>query len=418
MTAKFAIYSLIIIASIGLVIGFVLTNQIRAQLFHEHLTRALAIQHAVVSGHVEASDFAPGSKRLAEPGFDRFIREHALSKDLVFLRIVRRNGTVLYSNNRGTIGKRLTSEEDAKEALEARVTYKVQPHLADRAGSGPLLDIYSPVRFKGRIVGAFEAYFSLKPLYAQERTLILSMISLLTGGLTLLWLALFGLVRGASATIERQNIGLQRLSDGLARSLDQLSKNYLGTMESLAQAVEARDPYTGGHSHRLESLSIAMARQLKLSEDQAARLEQAGELHDIGKIGIPEAILTKPGTLNPDEWGTMKQHPVMGAEIISRVPFLKDVSIIVRHHHEHFDGSGYPDGLVGENIPFEARVLEVLDAFDAMISDRPYRRALPVGEALRRLKEASGSQFDPSIVEAFLSLYNQRTDLFGQSKAA
>jgi HD-GYP domain-containing protein (c-di-GMP phosphodiesterase class II) len=248
--------------------------------------------------------------------------------------------------------------------------------------------------------------------------MIISVISLLAGGLGLLWLSLYGMVRGASVTIERQNIGLQRLSDNLSYSLDQLLKNYMGTMESLAGAVEARDPYTGGHSRRVEGLSTAMSRQLKLSEDQALRLERAGELHDIGKIGIPETILTKPATLNPDEWGVMKEHPVLGAELIERVPFLVDVAPIVRHHHEHFDGSGYPDGLAGSAIPMEARILAIIDAFDAMISSRPYRDALEPSEAVRRLKRGSGTQFDPIVVEAFIVLYDRRQDLFKDLEAA
>ncbi|MDP1809307.1 MAG: HD domain-containing phosphohydrolase [Actinomycetota bacterium] len=418
LTAKFAIYSLLVIASIGLVIDFVLTNQIRAQLFDEYVTRALAIQRAVVSHHVKPSDFAPGSKRLAGPDFDHFVSKNMISKDLVFVRIVRRDSTVLYSNDRGTIGTRLTSKKDFEEALGGRIIYKEESHPADRAGAGPLLDMYSPIKFNGRTVGAFETYFSLQPLYARQRAMLLTVASLLAGGLGLLWLVLYGMVRNASIMIERQNVGLRRLSDSLSGSLDQTLKNYLGTMESLAQAVEARDPYTSGHSHRMEGLSSAIARQLKLSEEQAVRLDRAGELHDIGKIGIPEAILSKPETLTPEEWGIMKKHPVIGAEIISQIPFLKDVAPIVRHHHEHYDGSGYPDGWRGEAIPFEARALAVLDAFDTMISDRPYRHALPVEEALRRLMEASGTQFDPTVVEAFLTLYDRRPKLFRRLNAA
>lgn len=418
LTAKFAIYSLIIIGSIGLVIGSVLTNQIRAQLFRNYVTRALAIQHAVVSHRVNPSDFAPGQKRLAGPDFDRFVRKHVLSKDLVFMRIVKSDGTVLYSNSRDTIGKRLTSKEDVEEALGREITYKEEPQLADRPNSGPLLDMYSPIKFNGRTVGAFEVYYSLQPLYAQQREMLLTVAFLLAGGLGLLWLALFGMVRSASITIEKQHHSLRRLSDGLSGSLDQTLQNYLGTMESLAQAVEARDPYTSGHSHRIEDLTTAIARQLKLSEEQAVRLERAGELHDIGKIGIPESILGKPGTLTPAEWQIMKKHPVIGAEIIGQIPFLKDVAPIVRHHHERYDGRGYPDGLKEEAIPLEARGLAVLDAFDAMISDRPYRQALPVGEALRRLLEASGTQFDPSIVEAFVALHDRRPEFFRRLNAA
>jgi len=410
LTAKFGVYSLLVITATGIATGAVLIGQVRAQLFQDYVTRALAIQRAVVSHHVEVSDFKPGAQRLASGDFDRFVKESVVSKDFVFLRIIRRDGTVLYSNNRAVIGERLPIKTGLKTALSGRVDAEAE-HLTERPKSPLLLEMYSPIKREGRVIGAFEAYFSLQPLYRRQREIIADIVALLAGGSALLWLTLFGLARGASVTIERQNAGLHRLSDHLGESLDKLEKNYLGTMESLARAVEARDPYTGGHSHRIESLCSAVARKLGLTAEEHRRLDRAGELHDIGKIGIPEAILTKPGALNPDEWGVMKKHPLVSADIIGRVPFLRHVAPIVRHHHEHFDGSGYPDGLTGAEIPLESRILSVIDAFDAMTSDRPYRKAFSQRRAFAILEENKGTQFDPSVVDSFVELLRERPDL-------
>ncbi len=417
LATKFGILSFVVIAAVGIIIGVVLTNQIKAQLFNDYIARAFAIQRAVVSHHVSKSDFKEGSARLSRPGFNNFVTGSVISKDLVFMRIIDSDGKILYSNNREVIGKKLPIRTGLKMALNGQVDAEVET-LTERPGSELFLELYSPIKFSGRVVGAFEAYYSLVPLYQRQRTILLYTALLLAGGLGFLWLSLFGLVISASNTIGRQNRRLLRLTDSLSTSLDDLQKNYLGTMESLAQAVEARDPYTSGHSHRMEDLSAAISRQLNLSAEEHQRMERASELHDIGKIGIPEAILTKPGELNPDEWGIMKKHPLVGAEIVERVPFLRGLAPIIRHHHEYYDGRGYPTGLAKEGIPYEARILAVIDAFDAMTSDRPYRKALAPQQAVAILEEMQGSQFDPRVVQAFLALVRRRPDLLAREEAA
>ncbi len=192
----------------------------------------------------------------------------------------------------------------------------------------------------------------------------------------------------------------------------------MGTMESLSLAVESRDPATGKHSERLDGLITDLSDKLGLNDEEDRRLTRAGALHDIGKIGIPGSILGKPGPLTKKEWKIMQDHPDIGSAIVALIPFLKDIAPIIKHHHEHFNGDGYPDHLAGEDIPIESRILLVADAYDAMTSNRPYRLALSHEESMARLVEGKGTQFDPEVVDAFLVLVSERPDLFEYRKVA
>ncbi len=174
----------------------------------------------------------------------------------------------------------------------------------------------------------------------------------------------------------------------------------MATVEALAAAVDAKDPYTRGHSQRVSAYAAAVAYALGLSAGEVARVRLAGLLHDVGKIGVPDAILTKPAPLSGAEFEVIRRHAEIGERLLAAAPFLRDVLPAVRHHHERWDGGGYPDGLVGATIPRDAAILMVADSFDAMTSSRTYRPALPLREACRRLREGSGTQFDARIVAA------------------
>ncbi len=177
---------------------------------------------------------------------------------------------------------------------------------------------------------------------------------------------------------------------------------YKSTIKALAAAIDAKDPYTCGHSQRVMEYALLQGRSLSFSDDNLAVLEYGGILHDVGKIGIADTILSKPGSLTEEEWTAIRQHPSIGANILKDIPFLEKVSQLVRHHHERYDGHGYPDGLSGEGIPMGARVLAVADAFDTMTTARSYRAALTVEYALAELRRCCGSQFCPVAVEAFI----------------
>src|SRR4051812_26462115 len=200
-------------------------------------------------------------------------------------------------------------------------------------------------------------------------------------------------LRKAAETIRQQNVSLEQ-----ANRL--LKERSTAAMESLSATVDARDAYTAGHSRRVQQLALAIGRELGLSQAELDLLGHAALFHDIGKLAIPDSILLKPASLTPDEWALMQRHADEGARIIDRLGFLQDAVPAIRHHHERFDGTGYPDGLAGEEIPLGARIIHVADALDSMLTTRIYRAARPADEALDELRRGSGSQFCPRCVTA------------------
>lgn len=197
----------------------------------------------------------------------------------------------------------------------------------------------------------------------------------------------------------------------LTALMEELRTDYLSIVETLALVVEAKDQYTAGHLERCKRYGIALANQIDPSM-VSPQLQYGFLLHDVGKIGIPEAILGKPGPLTPDEMAIMRTHPLIGVQIVAPMHRVLDRSTVqvIRHHHERFDGQGYPDGLAGEAIPLSARIFSVVDAFDAMTTNRSYRSALGAGEAMERLRLAAGEQFDPEVVTEFEILLDRGID--------
>ncbi|MDD5015802.1 MAG: HD domain-containing protein, partial [Atribacterota bacterium] len=189
-----------------------------------------------------------------------------------------------------------------------------------------------------------------------------------------------------------------------ARLYQKIQDSYFEIVKALAQAIEAKDPYTHGHSERVMQYAVQIAQKLGLSEEEIDSLRYAAILHDIGKIGVRGIILNNPNGLSGEEYDEIKKHPLVGEGIIKPIELLQPIRPLIRHHHEWYNGKGYPDGLFGENIPLGARILAVTDAYDAMESDRPYRKALTKETALQELKRGSGTQFDPKIVELLLEI--------------
>ncbi len=183
---------------------------------------------------------------------------------------------------------------------------------------------------------------------------------------------------------------------------EKVNDTYMGAVKALAEAVDERDHYTKTHSENVTKYAIAIAKELELSKKGIEDIQRASQLHDIGKIGIHDYVLNKEGKLTDEEWKEIKLHPSKAVKILEPLHFLSEIIGIIRHHHERYDGGGYPDNRRGENIPYGARIIAVADSFDAMTTDRPYRKALSENKAINELKKGSGSQYDPHIVETFL----------------
>lgn len=197
----------------------------------------------------------------------------------------------------------------------------------------------------------------------------------------------------SQAAVQIENAALYR----------ELKDAFYTMVYTLAETIEMRDPYTGNHTKRVMEYSLALGRTLGLSEQELSRLELAAVLHDIGKIGVRDNVLLKQSKLSDDEFREIMQHTVYGEEIISRIPQLSEIVSGVKHHHERYDGRGYPDGIAGDEIDITAKIIAVADSFDAMTTDRPYRRGFAFEEAFEELRRNAGSQFDPVVVEAFFA---------------
>ena len=253
--------------------------------------------------------------------------------------------------------------------------YEFWRHVASVQGYSALIAL--PLLSKGESIGVICIYFAEPREFKQDE------IELLT-------------TASNEAAIAIEN----------ARIYENLEDAFVGTIRSLAEAIDAKDTYTRGHSEQVSLYAEAIARGLGLNGDELQTIRYAGYLHDVGKIGIPDAILSKPGKLTVEEFGVIKKHPILSERILKPVNFPYPVQSIVRHHHERYDGKGYPDHLAGEEIPLGARILFVADAFEAMTSDRPYRKALSNQMAIDELQRNMGTQFDEKIVTVFSRIIN------------
>jgi len=242
--------------------------------------------------------------------------------------------------------------------------------------------IACPLRFKGKVIGVLEVLNKKGDLSFNEHDVEL--------------LEAVG------------NLAVNAIEN--ARLYENISKLYLSTVKVLSAAMDAKDQYTHGHSERVALYSTSIAKKLGFSEKHIESLNFAALLHDIGKIGVRDAILCKPGKLTDEEYAIMKMHPVRSADILQKIDFFKNILPWVKHHHERYDGRGYPDGLKEEEIPLEARIIAVADAFDAMTSHRAYRKGLPLEVALQEIERCSGSQFDPKIAKAFIEVFHEELE--------
>jgi HD-GYP domain-containing protein (c-di-GMP phosphodiesterase class II) len=210
--------------------------------------------------------------------------------------------------------------------------------------------------------------------------------------------------------LERYATDLRETFKAERKRAQELRASYMATVRALANAVEARDAYTGRHAERVAAYGLELARAAGLPLARDPQTEFGFLLHDVGKVAVPDAILFKPAPLTDEERVLMQQHPVIGSEILRGVDFLGDAKLVVRHHHERWDGSGYPDGLAGEDIPTAARVFAVADALDALTTDRPYRPAGTFAQARAVIAAGAGSQFCPSSVEALQTISDERLE--------
>lgn len=217
------------------------------------------------------------------------------------------------------------------------------------------------------------------------------------------------LIESGIKAISQMNT-IKTINSELKDTYEKLERSYMESIQTLRYTVEAKDVYTRGHSDRVSEFSVLIGNYLGLPEDDLKKLQVGGLFHDIGKIGVPDSILLKPGKLTDNEYSEIKNHPTIGAHILSTASIFQDLIPIVKHHHERFDGNGYPGKLQGEQIPYLARIAAVADTFDAMTSKRTYRDSLPLDVVISEIERCKGTQFDPAIADIFLMILREHLD--------
>jgi HD-GYP domain-containing protein (c-di-GMP phosphodiesterase class II) len=427
----FLLASALICAGAGVALGSILSRSLKSEALNAESTALTRYVDGVVhpllvrNGHVHIPWKKDG--QLAES----VLRQH----DIASVKVWRKDGILAWTNklsrsssdklvanrDRRLIDNHIPPDDELAEALDEN---RAVAKLVGTGGEGEdafdrnelgytqLFEVYAPIDYRNRPIGAYEIYANpraLNQLIGSRRT----MLWLAVGGVFLaLWALLALLVRTASRTLNRQNAKLRARTLRLVESNRLLEESALEAVESLNATVDAKDPYTAGHSQRVRRIAVALGVELGLEQERLDVLRFAGLFHDIGKIGVPDAILTKPDRLTKLEFEIVKRHPEDGARIIGRLHRLHAVVPAVLHHHERWDGFGYPDRLRGDEIPLEAAIVGLADAIDAMTTDRPYSCARSLEDATEEVVRNRGTQFAPAVVDAFVALVKRSPELF------
>ncbi len=413
----FLVLSAVILAAGAVVLGTVLTAALRSQAVNDAENSLALYTDAVIGPHlVEGGKIVVDEQAAAVIEADLERRPN-----IVNVKVWDADGTLAWTRLAPErIGKTYPLGGGLAKAIETGEPdghledLPEEEDLAEAFGISKLLEVYAPIRSDdGDVVGAYEIYADAAPLEASiaDRR---RMIWLTTAAVfALLWLGLAVLVRNASKTMTRQTNVLKERTRALADSYERLEQSALEAVETLNATVEAKDPYTAGHSRRVQRIAVAVGEELGLRPKELEALRFGGMFHDIGKLAVPDSILTKPARLTPEEYERIKEHSAEGARIVAKLGRLREAVPVIRHHHERWDGLGYPDGLAGTEIPTAAAVVGLADAWDAMTTERPYHRALDLDEAFAEVRNGRGTQFAPEVVDAFFSVVRKRPGELG-----
>lgn len=400
------VYGLTAIALAAIVVSAFVGYQVQGIVMRSAANVVASGSASLVQSASETSEglvvHASDSERLRSLVADRMTKQN-----LMGFRVADAKGIVVFSTVDGDVGSSVLSDHKDQQALGGTVEFRVVAVGSDKITSSAdsaAFKVYAPLRLgaSGHVVGVVETYKPYSQIATSVRNAVLLVLIPVLVGCAISSAGLLWVLRRASAEVHHRDAELVSLNARLHDSMLSLEGQSLGTLQALSAAVDEKDSYTARHSLGVTNWAHLIGVAANLSPVDQATLERAGLLHDIGKIGVPESVLLKPGRLTDDEFALIREHPGAGARILETIPFLDEIVDVVRYHHERWDGTGYPDGLAGDAIPYLARVLAVADAFDAMTTDRPYRAAMPIGDAREELRACAGAQFDPDVVELFL----------------
>ena len=414
----FVLLSAVVLAGGCLILSSVLTSAMRGQALDD--AKLSLTQYA--NGVLGPRMIYGTTLRVGDSSTSIVNRDLAERPDILSVKVWNTDGTLAWTNIAPErIGKRFPVNGELAEVLETKEATADFSTLGDKEDSveaarieSDVIEVYAPL-FAGQreVIGAYEVYADAEPLEqsiaGRKRAIWIASATLFA----ILWVLLMLLARNASGMLRRQTTALRERSAALSESYRMLEESSLEAAESLNATVEAKDPYTAGHSIRVQRIAVSIAQELGVPPKDLDAVRHGGLFHDIGKIAIPDVLLTKPAKLTEDEFELMKRHSSEGARIVSKFGRLRECGSIIRHHHERWDGKGYPERLAGEDIPLLATIVGFAEAWDAMIIERPYQRALRIEEAFDEVREHRGTQFSPVVVDAFFAAVAKRPADFG-----
>lgn len=331
------------------------------------------------------------------------IQHFAESENILGIKIWNPSNLVIYSKNNTVIETKVNNKINLDEAIKNKQNYLISKDLVN-GKTIKVIRIYLPIQINNSILGVYEIIKPYDEIDMHIKPVIRNISIIVFSGLIILYLLLIKIMYDSSIKMLKQNEALIHKSNDLEEAYSKLNSSYKSTILALSKAIDARDKYTAGHSERVTNLSLKIGQALNLSSDQLNVLEIAALFHDVGKIGIPDKVLNKPGKLTDEEFNQIKEHPSIGVDILKTIEFLDKTLPMIFHHHEKYKGNGYPSGISGDSIPLESRIICVADSYDAMTSDRPYRKGMPHNIAVDELIKFKGIQFDPQIVDTFIKI--------------
>ena len=412
----------IVLAAGGIVLGSIMTGALRKQALDDSKTSLALYTSGVLSPRLVNGN----QLRAGEDVTGLVQRSLAARPDILSVKVWRSDGVLAWTSLAPErIGKRFPLSADLRDVVETGEAeagledlHDAEDAVESKLPVDDVLEVYSPVFSEtNQVIGAYEIYADATPLESSIADRRKELWIVIGAVFLLLWVLLVVLARSASSTLRRQTGVLRERSIALSDSYRRLEESSLEAIETLNATVEAKDPYTAGHSLRVQRIALSIGKELGLGVKDVDALRFGALFHDIGKIAIPDALLTKPGRLTDEEFDLMKRHSAEGARIVEKFSRLRDSVPIIRHHHERWDGRGYPDGLAREEIPLAAAIAGLADAWDAMTIERPYQRALSPDEALEEVLACRGTQFVPAVVDAFFEAAHKRPGDFGIPEA-
>lgn len=410
LLAKFSSVSFLLLALIGTPLALGIQHFLEQSALDQEAEEAAEFVAYQLTPGLRLADLKSPLNPTIYARLDALVREQVLRGNIVRAKVWGRDGVLLYSDERELEGRRFPVTHELADALDGRVASEVssldqEENVGERERFAHLLEVYVPLRpaDSPEVAGAFEVYrdTALLELRIEEmRRFVWGSVAL---GFVILYGSLFTLVRNASRELVRRNDENARLLGAVLKANEELRDAYDATIEGWTRALDLRDRETEGHTLRVVEATVILAKAIGIHGTELTALRRGALMHDIGKLGVPDAILLKPGPLTDHEWSIMRRHPIYAHEMLSSISYLRDALDIPYAHHERWDGTGYPRGLKGTEIPLAARLFAVVDIWDALRFDRPYRAAWPEEQVREHIRSLAGTHLDPDLVRAFMS---------------